>query len=356
MPAGSLEWKINVNTKNIVVADYSIALYSGLSGSYNPSFVYLVRAATTVTAKIAAPVAPTGCTVTFANNKLTVAWKEETFTPIEKLTFVQGTKSVEFILTNFQSSLEITHKDFVNFSTGNVTLSISSAYSSLNGLSGRMSNYSVAWTYIFNAGVHNFSEVTPSITLTKTIPWIVAVGANITISGSASVVLYNSMKVEEPGNVVKTYNLSAATTSTIAAGTTFSKVITLSKAGVYILEVNANTGAAVLNRPIYVGSFLPLTPDFADLAPQTYDTATINAIIAAQPQTIDSLRTNLLYLINAKRGLWGKASLTLDTNLNYLAQNHSNDMVARKFYGHVNPDGLDANGRATKAKLGYGVG
>jgi len=51
------------------------------------------------------------------------------------------------------------------------------------------------------------------------------------------------------------------------------------------------------------------------------------------------LRNNLLTLINQKRALWGQASLTLDTNLNNLAQAHSTDMINRNFFGHINPDG-----------------
>ncbi len=112
------------------------------------------------------------------------------------------------------------------------------------------------------------------------------------------------------------------------------------------MEVNANTGAAVLNRPVYVGNFLPLLPDFADLFVRG----------AAQPSDINVLRTNLLNLINRRRGTWGLASLRLDTNLNNLAQAHSNDMITRKFIGHDNPDKNGPQQRATLAGLNYGIG
>ncbi len=79
-------------------------------------------------------------------------------------------------------------------------------------------------------------------------------------------------------------------------------------------------------------------------------------IIAAQPQTIDGLRTGLINLINQKRAVWGKASLVIDSVLNSLAQGHSNDMVVRNFFGHVNPDGDGPQQRATKANITYGVG
>lgn len=86
------------------------------------------------------------------------------------------------------------------------------------------------------------------------------------------------------------------------------------------------------------------------------DTATKNAIIASQPQTIDGLRSSLLFLINQKRAEWSQPSLVMDLALNSLAQGHSNDMVNRNFYGHVNPDGNGPQQRATLAGINYGIG
>ena len=150
--------------------------------------------------------------------------------------------------------------------------------------------------------------------------------------------------------MVGQYNITSAST-TIAAGTPFSLNITLTKIGVYILEVNANTGVAVLNRPIYVGGFLPLIPDFSDLTPQR----SAAEIAAVQPNDLTVLRNNLLTLINQKRASWGLASLNLDNDLNSLAQGHSADMVARNFFGHGNPDGNGPQQRETLAGLNYGV-
>lgn len=48
--------------------------------------------------------------------------------------------------------------------------------------------------------------------------------------------------------------------------------------------------------------------------------------------------------------------MSLDMALTSLAQNHSNDMVKRGFFGHINPSGLGPQDRARIANLGYGVG
>ncbi len=122
------------------------------------------------------------------------------------------------------------------------------------------------------------------------------------------------------------------------------------------MEINANTGLAVLNRPIYVGTGMPLLPDFVDFLPPGYDNTALKEVINSQPQTIDGLRSSLLLMINQKRKLWGRPLLTLDNTLTSLAQNHSNDMLARNFFGHVNPSGLGPQERAQRANLTYGIG
>lgn len=137
----------------------------------------------------------------------------------------------------------------------------------------------------------------------------------------------------------------------ISAGTSFSNSITLTKNGVYILEINANTGAAVLNRPVYVGNFLPLIPDFADI----FTPRLITPVVPISSTDLPNLRNTYLNLINQKRASWGLASVTLDSDLNNLAQGHSDDMAANNFFGHVNLAGNAVQQRATLAGLNYGV-
>ncbi len=122
------------------------------------------------------------------------------------------------------------------------------------------------------------------------------------------------------------------------------------------MEINAITGLAVLNRPIYVGTGIPLLPDFVDFLPLSYDSTSLNAVINSQPQTIEAFRSSLLSMINHKRKLWGRPLLTLDAPLTSLAQSHSNDMMTRNFFGHVTPNGLGPQDRAQRANLTYGIG
>ena len=123
-------------------------------------------------------------------------WNRDTTIPLNKIVFTQGSNTVSYVLSNFVNSFEVPFKDFANFINGTVTVTVASAYSQLNGLSGKMSAFSTnPWIFTFNAGQHAFDEQKSTITLAQPIPWIVPVGTTITIQGSASVTLYSKIVV-----------------------------------------------------------------------------------------------------------------------------------------------------------------
>ena len=57
----------------------------------------------------------------------------------------------------------------------------------------------------------------------------------------------------------------------------------------------------------------------------------------AQPATLAEKRELMLKLINEKRAEFGVKPVVGDPELDRLAQMHSDDMVARRFFGHINP-------------------
>ncbi|MFD7581532.1 CAP domain-containing protein, partial [Kitasatospora sp. NPDC059817] len=59
----------------------------------------------------------------------------------------------------------------------------------------------------------------------------------------------------------------------------------------------------------------------------------------------------LVDLVNAERGKVGCAPLRIDPRLHTAAQKHADDMVARGFFDHVNPDGVRTDARLTA--VGY---
>jgi hypothetical protein len=80
--AGTSEWKINLDTRSVIVSDYNIAFYTGLTGSYNPANIYRVRSPGTENNRIAPPSIPSGCSLALLNNKLILSWIEDRTTPI----------------------------------------------------------------------------------------------------------------------------------------------------------------------------------------------------------------------------------------------------------------------------------
>jgi uncharacterized protein YkwD len=68
------------------------------------------------------------------------------------------------------------------------------------------------------------------------------------------------------------------------------------------------------------------------------------------PATADEItaaRAQVLALVNEQRATAGCQALTADTTLDKLAQNFSDDMAARGFFDHTDPDGNDPWDRAT---------
>jgi uncharacterized protein YkwD len=62
----------------------------------------------------------------------------------------------------------------------------------------------------------------------------------------------------------------------------------------------------------------------------------------------------LRLLIDAERVSRGLAPLAFDALLAQVAEAHSQDMINRDFFDHINPDGLDPGERLANA--GYGAG
>lgn len=76
---------------------------------------------------------------------------------------------------------------------------------------------------------------------------------------------------------------------------------------------------------------------------------------AAEPFThvtdIDALRKQMLLLVNQERTKRELSAVLISDELSYVAQLHSNDMVQRNFFDHVNPDGESPDDRRKNANI-----
>lgn len=117
------------------------------------------------------------------------------------------------------------------------------------------------------------------------------------------------------------------------------------------MEINDDTGAAVVNVPVYVGDVYPLIPDFKDLSP-----ASINKQALQEPRLLSDRRHLVLTLINRIRNSFGAQEVYLDNDLNNLGQDYSQAQISGNFYGHIDPLGRSPNDRARAAGIMEGVG
>lgn len=65
------------------------------------------------------------------------------------------------------------------------------------------------------------------------------------------------------------------------------------------------------------------------------------------------VRLEMIDLINAERSANSVPALTHNLDLSYIAQLYAEDMVARNFLGHIDPDGHDHFWRVTNAGVVY---
>lgn len=131
--------------------------------------------------------------------------------------------------------------------------------------------------------------------------------------------------------------------SDASAGASLSIETDLPSPGTYIFEVNTPQGNAVINVPVYVGSAIPLLPDFFSLNPGKLSKTPINDLNQARQQLLD--------LVNKDRSTQFLPPVKLANDLNSIAQAHSQDMIDRNFFGHVNPSGLSPDDRRKNANI-----
>lgn len=93
---------------------------------------------------------------------------------------------------------------------------------------------------------------------------------------------------------------------------------------------------------------LALPTASASAAECTGDDTTISIL------TLGSARDAVLCLVNAERSARGLDELSHDSVLERAAQRHSQDMLVRDFFAHVNPDGEDPGDRITQAGYEWG--
>jgi len=283
-----------------------------------------------------------------ATDKSSISWTRSE-DAIYRATFEQGSEKVIYITRQNTSSLPIRYADFKKFKPGNIHIKIDVLPKSL---SGSWKTIGIATTPI---AYHGFRTVEKSaVEVNGTLPSIMNTLSVIAIQGTALVNLENEGYITNAQGLTEKVTLQTnqplinSSSLSIAKGSTFSLSYTPKTSGRYIVEINDTEGSAAINIPVYITTGTPLIPDYIDL------NATMK--IAKKPTDLAKDREYMLGLINDIRTGMGKQKVTLSTPLNSLAQKHADDMEARNFFGHVNPDGASPDDRRKQAGISTEVG
>lgn len=96
-------------------------------------------------------------------------------------------------------------------------------------------------------------------------------------------------------------------------------------------------------EPIWVAVFFLSVPFLLgqQQCPQLFPPPTNGGIPDGAAPAILAMEEDTLDLINQQRAANGVAALTMDEAVRGVARAHSQDMIDRNFFDHVNPDGLD---------------
>lgn len=279
-------------------------------------------------------------------DKSTINWTK-TEDGIYRVMFEQGSEKVTYITRQNVSSLPIRYADFKKFKPGNISIKVSVLPRTLAG------SWKTIGTITAPIAYHGFKTIEKSaVTIDGTLPSTTTNLSPITIQGTALVNLENEAYITNAQGLTEKVTLQTnrplTSSLTIAKGATFSFSYTPKTPGRYIIEINDEEGSAAINIPVYVANGTPLIPDYIDLS------ATMK--VAKKPTDLNKDREYILALINDIRTGMGKQKITLNPQLNTLAQKHAQDMATRNFFGHVNPDGASPEDRRKKEGIPTEVG
>ena len=296
---------------------------------------------------------PINAKIEYKNQKSIVSWNSNG-NGLIRLKFYQGNKTKNFIFRQGVNRFEIPYQDFNAFNEGKTWYVIEGA-----GLKSEQpleiaGSWATGATNEFYSVQHNFCEYqTENITISG-LPQTYAAGQLIHFSGVTKTMIFADAAVTKPDGRVEMVKMTSAQpmnsyydSKVIDIGNDFSFSYKTTLPGTYIIEINSRDGEAVLNHPVYPDPGIPLLPDYFDLNQFAQKETGFN---------LADFRIQLLNLINNDRKNAGLQTISLDAPLNNLAQLHSEDMVNRNYFGHVNPDGQTPDDRRITLGIQTAVG
>jgi uncharacterized protein YkwD len=349
--------EVNGSTLRIPVifrkpGNYRLGLILGSSGESSVVNISVLPSLPSSSSSVTNP-APANLKILYGNLKTTVSW-DQAENGLTRIRVFQGTRTKNYVSRQDVRKMDLLYQDFDGFSEGPVYFMVENAPLSSRKPLQVSGDWSSSGTEKFNAVDHNFSEYDTDLISIVTLPETYAGGQIIRFSGNTKTDIFTDAAITRPDGTVETAILTTSGrkgqsygSETIPAGNDFSFAYATALPGTYFVEINSLDGEAVLNHPVYQSGSIPLLPDFFDISQYRQEETTFNRT---------NFRLQLLNLINSERKNAGLAAVTADPTLNNLAQLHSDDMVQRNFFGHINPDGETPNDRRLELGISTTVG
>ena len=295
---------------------------------------------------------PSSISLSFKDDTTTLSWNSQQ-NNIFRIYFFQNEVLHSYIVRGCKS-LDILFKDFKFFSEGEVKVRIYGARTKSLYPVNIISKWARSSDISFNATKHNFKLSYEDSISYSTLPEILNSAQNIYVSGITYEPIVAHGAVITPMGSIDTFDIKTDSdlldyygNKVIQAGSTFSFIYKPNQTGTYIIEINNTAGSAIVNIPVYIGNSIPLIPDFFDLQNPLEKSGILN---------LEESRNELLDYINIERQEHGLTPVKMVTQLNNLAQNHTDDMFKRDFFAHVNPDGETPDDRRIKLSIHTDVG
>jgi len=270
------------------------------------------------------------------------------FPTIKKINFVQGDKKLTYLSRQNTSIIPVNYNDFKSFSPGSVTLFIEAAR--LSGITDLKisSNFIKSSVRNFIAIEHTFSDISKN-DIQATPPDTLAIPSVISFSGKTNTDIEQTAYVIRPNGFVDTLDLSTNSPkgmyynkSIIKSGGDYAFSYTPSGKGRYIVEISNKEGLPIVNHPVYIGSGIPLIPDYFDTHQRNLTSNSID---------LDNARKELLEYINKERIKQNLKPVETTQALNDFAQAHSKDMATNNYFSHSDQKNNSPEDRRLSAGL-----
>ncbi|MFA5948392.1 MAG: CAP domain-containing protein [Candidatus Gracilibacteria bacterium] len=328
------------------VGSYSIGIIAGDTGSSKAAEITVSTSLPSSKTKTEKIPTITYLDIAYENDNTYAKIKTEENT-FKKIVYSQNSKTVEYISRQNKEKIPIKYSDFKNFKKGQVEISTTTAYLDSEIPLSISSSFSTPKKKTFQAEEHTYDQIEKT-EITANIKGAISIGSKIEFSGKVISETNKIAYVIKPDGFVETITLSSKksrlkdTDSVLKKGDDFTFSYKPSKKGRYIVEINNSSNFPIVNSPVYVGSIIPLIPDYFDYSTRSLFNSKLD---------LTKMREELLSYINLGRKSQKASAVVLDEGINKIAQSHADDMAKNNFFGHENGKGEMPEDRRIKAGL-----